>query len=135
MPGTEADDDDCKYHVKATFGAICKGSAGVPVKIVVTNKDGSSTSAAGSLLTKAEVFTTTPQDAGPADAAYCDNQSTHPAPGSEFTLTEGPAGTYSGKVVFDQAGQWTVRFHIHEECADLLADSPHGHAAFFINVN
>jgi hypothetical protein len=135
MPGTEGDDDDCKYHVKATFGPICKGSAGVAVKIVVTNKDAGSTSAAGSLLTTAEVFTTTPQDAGPADAAYCDNLSTHPAVGSEFKLTEGPAGTYSGKIAFDQAAQWTVRFHIHEECADLLPDSPHGHAAFFVNVN
>ena len=43
-------------------------------------------------------------------------------------------GIYQGTVVFNGPGEWTVRFHIHEECADLLPDSPHGHAAFHIDV-
>jgi hypothetical protein len=27
-----------------------------------------------------------------------------------------------------------VRFHFYEDCLDLLPDSPHGHAAYFIDV-
>ena len=35
---------------------------------------------------------------------------------------------------FLNSGRWTVRFHFHELCADTLDDSPHGHAAFFVDV-
>ena len=38
------------------------------------------------------------------------------------------------EVRFDAKGRWTVRFHLHEECADEAPDSPHGHIAFFIDV-
>ena len=67
--------------------------------------------------------------------AACDDQSTHPSPQAN-NLIETPAGsgTYVGNVVFDQAGPWSIRFHIHEECADILDDSPHGHAAFRLTV-
>ena len=122
MFGAEGDDDDCKYHVRWTAGALCEGSAGVPFTVVVTNKtDG--TPATGA-MTMAEVFTATPGDAS------CDDQSTHPGPNSGVMLEEGPSGTYNGSIQFDQAGQWTVRFHMHHDCADVLEDSPHGHAAF-----
>ena len=40
----------------------------------------------------------------------------------------------TGPVQFDAPGQWTVRFHLHDNCSDEPADSPHGHAAFFIGV-
>ena len=60
---------------------------------------------------------------------------THPAPNSDTVITEAPTGTYKmGPIKFDAAGKWTVRFHIHEDCADLAEDSPHGHVAFFVNV-
>ncbi len=60
---------------------------------------------------------------------------THPAPNSNQRSTEGPAGTYAiGPVRFDAAGQWTVRFHLYEECSELLDTSPHGHVAFYIWV-
>ena len=60
---------------------------------------------------------------------------THVSPSSD-RLVETPAnsGTYVGNVIFDQSGQWVVRFHIHEECADVLEDSPHGHAAFRFTI-
>ena len=48
--------------------------------------------------------------------------------------TSATSGVYSGNIIFDKAGDWTVRFHIHEECFDFLDDSPHGHAAFRITV-
>lgn len=124
--GNEADDDDCKYHVKWSSGAICEGTDGVTFTVVATNK-GTGTPLTGAGTT-AEVFTTTPGDAS------CDDMSTHPGPNTGVKLTEGPPGTYTGKIVFDKAGQWTVRFHFHEECDDLVDTSPHGHAAFHLTV-
>jgi hypothetical protein len=59
----------------------------------------------------------------------------HPAPDTDQVSTEGPDGTYTiGPVQFDAAGQWTVRFHLFEQCSDVSDESPHGHAAFFLNV-
>jgi hypothetical protein len=126
MFGMESDDDDCKYHVRWMSGPICEGAGGVMFTVVVTNKtDDSRLAGAG---TVAEVFETKLDDAG------CDIASTHPGPNSGVTLTEGPPGTYRGPIVFDGPGAWTVRFHFHEECADLLPNSPHGHAAYHITV-
>jgi hypothetical protein len=139
MYGQEADDDDCKYHVVWTIGALCEGDAGtikVPVTVHVTNKtDGSAMASDANTEVRAEVFTTTPGDAAAPD--YCDDNSTHPAPGSEFHLTQSATqpGYWSGTVDFDQPGAWTIRFHFHEECLDVLDDSPHGHAAFHLTLN
>ena len=47
---------------------------------------------------------------------------------------EGPPGTFKFPVKFDKPGQWTVKFHIHEECLDNDEASQHGHVSFFINV-
>jgi hypothetical protein len=59
---------------------------------------------------------------------------THPAPNTDQKSTEGPDGTYRvGPIRFDGKGQWTVRFHFHEDCDDSET-SPHGHAAFFVSV-
>ena len=67
--------------------------------------------------------------------ASCDNKSTHPSPSTgPLTETSPGSGIYSGPIIFDAPGEWTVRFHIHEECADLLPTSPHGHAAFHVTV-
>ena len=44
-------------------------------------------------------------------------------------------GVYKvGPIQFSRAGIWQVRFHLFEECSDDPDDSPHGHAAFFIQV-
>jgi hypothetical protein len=126
MYGQSGDDDDCKYHVQWSSSPLCEGSAGVAITVVATNKtDGSPLIGAN---TSVETFTTTPGDAS------CDNASTHPGPNSGVVLTEGPPGTYTGHVQFDAAGAWTLRFHFHEECADVLPDSPHGHAAFHLTL-
>jgi hypothetical protein len=126
MFGQESDDDDCKYHVKWSSSPICQGADGVAFTVIATNKTDSSPLTGAKPY--AEVFTTSPADAG------CDNVSNHPSPNSGVNLVEGPPGTYTGKVQFDQAGQWTVRFHFHAECDDLLDDSQHGHAAYHITV-
>lgn len=95
---------------------ICENS-GVTFKVVATNKtDGSPLTGAGTL---AEVYLS----------------DTHPAPNSHQTTSEGSSCTYTiGPILFDAPGKWTVRFHFHAECADLLPDSPHGHAAFYVDV-
>ena len=137
MFGIESDDDDCKYHVKWTSTPICEGTPGVIFTVTVTHKtDGTPLTGANPGL---EVFTTSPGDWD--SATFCDTMSTHPSipPASlsntgYWPLTEGQPGTYSGPVVFDQAGQWTIRYHFNHNCFDVLPDSPHGHAAYHITV-
>src|SRR5260221_252812 len=113
---TEADDDDCKYHVSFSVTPIYVNQD-VNFTAVMTRKiDGMPTTGAKTSL---EVFLS----------------DTHPAPNSNQRSTESPAGTYKiGPIRFDQAGQWTVRFHLYEECSALLDTSPHGHAAFYLWV-
>jgi hypothetical protein len=122
--GMAADDDDCKYHFAWTSTPICEGEGGVLFTVVVTNKtDGSPVTGANM---RAETFVTM-RDA-------CDVTTSHPGPNTFAHFTEGAAGTYTGAIQFDQAGQWTVRFHVFEECQDAPADSPHGHVAFRLTV-
>jgi hypothetical protein len=116
MYNSEADDDDCKYHLKFTATPVYENT---DVNFTVT--------------------ATTKSDGLPATGANLDAEvyldSTHPAPNSGQHTTESPPGTYKiGPVRFDKAGQWTVRFHLFEQCLDSVPDSPHGHAAFFIDV-
>jgi hypothetical protein len=127
MFGTEGDDDDCKYHV--TYAPFC-GSGGTyfVVTAVYLTRDGVDGGPAP--LTGASTF---------AEICLSD---THPGPNNDNRpptgiqdVVEGPPGTYTvGPVVFDESGTWTVRFHFNEFCCDVTADSPHGHAAFFLNV-
>lgn len=122
--GHEADDDDCKYHVSWTSTPICEGSAGVFFTVVATSTvDGSPATGAD---IRAETFVTS--------GAACDVATGHPGPNTFAHLAEGPPGTYSGAIQFDQAGQWTVRFHLYDECSDEPEDSPHGHVGFRLTV-
>jgi len=129
MYGHEGDDDDCKYHVSWTSTALCEGAAGVEFTVVAT-VIGTDTPVVGASI-RPEVFTTTP---GTFDGGGCDDMSSHESASTFETFGEGPAGTYTGRVVFDASGQWTVRFHLNENCLDVLPDSPHGHAAFHVTL-
>lgn len=112
----EGDDDDCKYHVKFTVTPVRKSSQ-VTFTVVATNLATSQPVTGANI--RPEVFLS----------------DTHPAPNSGASTTESPPGTYSvGPILFDASGMWTMRFHFFEDCTDALADSPHGHAAFYINV-
>jgi hypothetical protein len=112
----ESDDDDCKYHVKFTTSDVHRNE-NVTFTVVATQKATGAAAAAANLNIEAFL------------------SDTHPVPNSNQQSIEGPAGTYRiGPVRFDAAGRWTVRFHLHEECADTLPDSPHGHVAFFVDV-
>jgi hypothetical protein len=112
----ESDDDDCKYHVKFTNTPV-RQNENVTFTFTATIKADGGPAATSNLIP--EVFL----------------NSKHPAPNSGEKTTEGPAGTYAiGPIRFDAAGRWTVRFHLHQECTDAEQSSPHGHAAFFIDV-
>lgn len=112
----EGDDDDCKYHLSWTSSPM-KENEDVTFTVQATEK------ASGKFATGAQIV---------AEAFLND---THPAPNSGQATVEGNDGTYSiGPVRFDAPGRWTVRFHLHQDCVDLTPDSPHGHAAFFVEV-
>jgi hypothetical protein len=114
MFGAEGDDDDCKYHVVWSASPICE-SGDVTFTITVTSK------ADGSPVLGAE----------PNIEALLN--SITPALESG-TATELGDGKYTiGPVRFGVPGQWLVRFHLFENCHDSET-SPHGHAAFFVNV-
>ncbi|HVU51127.1 MAG TPA: FixH family protein [Polyangia bacterium] len=111
----EGDDDDCKYHVTWTSTAV-KENEGVTFDVTAIRRaDGKPALGANTQL---EVFI-----------------GNHPTPTVDIPTKELGGGKYQvGPVVFDEPGQWTVRFHFYETCSDAPEDSPHGHAAFFIQV-
>jgi hypothetical protein len=132
MWGMKGDDDDCKYHVSWTSTPICEGTGGVEFTVTAVKQTDNSPVTGGMYIM--EAFTTTPGDA--SAPSFCDNASTHPSPtlGAAMKETAPGTGVYKVNMVFDAKGQWTIRFHFHEECADVLSDSPHGHAAFYLTV-
>ncbi len=119
MFGQSGADDDCKYDVTWTSTPICEGQ---PVYFTVT-------------------ATTRTSDHSPVTGANprpdvvldC----THPIPNDPKPADPSPEtspGTYTvGPLEFDQPGRWVFRFHFFETCNDVAA-SPHGHAAFYIDV-
>ena len=113
--GSEGDDDDCKYHVKWQSTAVAIGSD-VTFAIVATTRSDNAPLAGATPY--AEIFL----------------DETHPAPNTPAKTVETSPGNYTiGPVRFDKAGNWTVRFHFHDECTDS-EESPHGHVAFFVKV-
>jgi hypothetical protein len=107
MFNAEGDDDDCKYHVKFSSTDIRENSNFNFVVTATSKTDGSAVT----------------------------NANVDPEPNTPFKTVENPAGTYTiGPLQLDAPGQWTVRFHFFEQCDDNVADSPHGHAAFFVEV-
>jgi hypothetical protein len=119
LTGREADDDDCKYHVRFENTCVAVNQP-VTFTLSLTRKfDGMP--GAGTVPAYPEVF-------------LADDLS-HVTPSNNITAREGPAGTYAiGPILFDVPGRWVIRFHYFENCSDLPPDSPHGHAAFYIDV-
>jgi hypothetical protein len=116
MYGTEGNDDDCKYHVTWSATPIYE-NYDVYFTVVATFLTDNTTVTGANIY--AEVFL----------------GDTHTAPPTNQTTVENPPGTYKvGPIQFDEMGEWTVRFHLFENCLDYADDSPHGHAAFFIDV-
>jgi hypothetical protein len=112
----ESDDDDCKYHVKWTSAGVYKNYPATFTVTLTRTVDGKVANGADTQI-----------------EAFLDD--THPAPNADTKTTETSPGIYTiGPVMFDKSGRWTVRFHFYEECYDYAEDSPHGHAAFFVDV-
>jgi hypothetical protein len=125
MYGTEGDDDDCKYHVtwKSTPMGLNTNVTFTVSAVYLTDGNPNPPECTGCPVTGASTIT----------EVYLDD--THPAPNAPTVTTESPKGTYEiGPIVFDAPGKWTVRFHFFEDCADILPSSPHGHAAFYVDV-
>jgi hypothetical protein len=121
--GTSAADDDCKYDVSYTVTPVCQ-NANVYFTVTVTKR------ADKSPLTGASV----------SAEVYNDDCATI-APNSGQTTVEQGGGTYKvGPIQFKNppmsqgASKWIVRFHFDQCCSDMFADSPHGHAAFWVSV-
>jgi hypothetical protein len=116
MYNAEGDDDDCKYHVTWTSTAV-KENAGVTFDVnIMRRMDGMPATGANVQI-----------------EAYLNTH--HPTPSTDVPNSESAGGNYRiGPVVFDAPGMWTVRFHFYETCSDEPEDSPHGHAAFFVDV-
>lgn len=115
--GSDGYDDDCKYHVSWTSSPVTE-NAGVTFRVTIAYAT-DNTPVTG-------IATTTYIE------SYLDEN--HPAGTKNTTTVESPPGVYGiGPVTFPSAGHWTVRFHIAGGCTDS-DNSPHGHAAFYVNV-
>jgi hypothetical protein len=118
LTGREADDDNCKYHVR--FENTC----------VAVNQPVTFTLSLTRLIDNAPGTGTVPSN--PEIFMESDG---HVSPGNDITATESSPGTYEiGPVIFDAPGRWVVRFHYFDNCSELQADSPHSHVAFYIDV-
>jgi hypothetical protein len=111
-------DDDCKYKVSWTSTPIRKNEP-VTFTVTVIGLDPAGP-ISGEGVDEIEAFTTV---------------GVHVNPDHDTTFKSKGAGVYEvAPVTFNESGTWVVRFHIFEDCSDAPADSPHGHAAFYIDV-
>lgn len=122
MDGDHGGDDDCKYDVTWTSTPVCRNQP-VYFTVIVTHRTD------GSPLTGAN-----PRPDVVLDCQYPVPNGPDGKPTAREQSPEITPGTYVvGPVVFDRPGKWVFRFHFREECLDS-PESPHGHAAFYVNV-
>ena len=122
MDNDHGGDDDCKYNVEWSSTPICQGQP-VYFTVVVTHRvDGTPVTGAAP-RPDVVLACNHPIPNGP------DGKPTARAPSPEIT----PGVYVVGPIMFDRAGKWVFRFHFFEDCLDLPW-SPHGHAAFYVNV-
>lgn len=117
MYGAAGNDDDCKYYLSWVATPIQQNADTYFTLTAIRLADGKPASCAG---VRADVSLTL----------------THGATPPRDQAPEIAPGVYKvGPIRFDKPGQWTVRFHLYEECNDTAEDSPHGHGAFYVKVN
>jgi hypothetical protein len=118
---TEADDDDCKYHIRWTSTPIYRGMP-VTFTVTVTNKANNTP-------------IPFPANAGFEVAGVLASDDTVVLPNTSPMQMLGMNGMWTfGPVRFDNSGDWKITFHIREDCSDNEEDSPHGHATFLVRV-
>jgi YtkA-like len=116
MFGTTGADDECKYDVSWSSTPIRLAEDFVVTTVVKSRVDGKP-------VTGADVR---------IQAFLSD---VHPAPATLPTVTETAPGVYRvDPIRFDRSGRWTMRFHFFDTCSEIQPDSPHAHAAFFVDV-
>ena len=119
MFNSSGNDDDCKYQTGWTSTPIIRNGNTTFYFTAIRTVDGTAATGANVYI---EAFL-------PSANQIAD--STH----SQTVEMPAGSGAYTiGPIVFSQAGQWTVRFHLNGDCVDELPDSPHGHAAYYISV-
>jgi hypothetical protein len=115
--GQSGSDDDCKYDVEWTSTPVCENQ-NVYFTVKATRRTDHAPVTGAQIVPDVTLDCTYPILNTPAS----------PSP-------EGPPGTYKvGPIVFYMPGRWTVRFHFYYECYHLVPTSPHGHAAFWVDV-
>ena len=116
MYGAAGDDDDCKYYISWTATPIQENTDTFFFVTATRLADMKPATCAGIR----------------PDVSLNINTGAVPPPNPS---TEIAPGVYKvGPIKFVAPGKWTVRFHLFEECSDSTDDSPHGHAAFFVQV-
>jgi len=118
MSNSSGNDDDCKYFVSFTVaGGACVGTDNF---FTITLEDATTKAPiTGATGIRPEIFVT-------SNGTPVNTSSSH--------TTEMSGGQYKiGPIRFTTSGNYTVRFHFFEDCTDSES-SPHGHAAFFVNV-
>jgi hypothetical protein len=122
MYGSAGNDDDCKYYVSWISTPIQEHVNTYFTVTALRLQDMKPATCAGMIPDVS---------LDPVDGGF----STHGIPAPSTPSPEIAPGVYNvGPIPFDAPGTWTVRFHLYEECGDDTEDSPHGHAAFFVNV-
>ncbi len=118
MYGAAANDDDCKYYISWTATPI---------------KEKEDTYFTVTAIRLADMMPATCAGIRPDVSLPADPSAGVPTPRNPST--EIAPGVYKvGPLPFPKAGVWQVRFHLFEECGDSQENSPHGHAAFFVQV-
>ena len=107
--GTEADDDNCLYHVMFSVPCILR-NANVSLTLDMKNLAG----------------VTPATGAEPSIEGTIGN---HPLPNTNATATENNGVYTIGPVRFDQMGRWTITFHVYDATPAM-----HSHVSFFIDV-
>ncbi len=116
MYGSQGNDDDCKYLISWTATPV---------------KQDTDTTFTVTAIRLADMKPATCAGVRPDVSLSL----THGVAAPKNPSTETSPGIYQvGPIKFDQPGIWTVRFHLYEECDDGQPDSPHGHAAFYVQV-
>jgi len=125
--GTSAADDDCKYDVSWTSTPICGSASNVYFTVTVKKRTGAD---GGASLSDEPPLT----GASVSAEVYADDCATIAINSHQTTVEQGNGVYKVGPIEFKTSGKWVVRFHFNECCSDDPVDSPHGHAAFWINV-
>jgi hypothetical protein len=116
MYGSAGNDDDCKYYVSWISTPI-KENVDTYFTVTALRLEDMQPATCATIIPDTSLTVSHPPSAPPK-------------PSVELT-----PGVYKvGPIPFDAPGIWTVRFHLYEECGDSQDDSPHGHAAFFVQV-